>query len=283
MRLSDIHIRDPFILPYGGVYYLYGTRGSTSRARANGFDVYRSRNLSEWEGPFAAFSAPERFWADRDFWAPEVHFYRGRFYMLASFRSPERLRGTQILVSDSPAGPFLPHSNGPVTPPDWECLDGTLYIAPNGKPYMVFSHEHTQVLDGQICKLPLSEDLSRASGEAEILFRASEPGWAIPGAERYVTDGPFMYRAKNGALLMLWSSFAASGYVEAVAVSESGGIDGPWTHVHPLLFKKDGGHGMIFNGFDGKLYLIFHTPNRNPDERPALIELEDNNGTLCLK
>ena len=27
VKLSDINIRDPFILPDGGRYYMYGTRG----------------------------------------------------------------------------------------------------------------------------------------------------------------------------------------------------------------------------------------------------------------
>ena len=29
--------------------------------------------------------------------------------------------------------PFVPLSDGPVTPADWECLDGTLYAAADGR------------------------------------------------------------------------------------------------------------------------------------------------------
>jgi len=29
MQFSDINIRDPFIVPYEGKYYMYGTRGAT--------------------------------------------------------------------------------------------------------------------------------------------------------------------------------------------------------------------------------------------------------------
>lgn len=42
-------------------------------------------------------------------------------------------RGTQILRADKPEGPFVPLSDGPVTPADWECLDGTLYVAADGR------------------------------------------------------------------------------------------------------------------------------------------------------
>jgi hypothetical protein len=40
----------------------------------------------------------------------------GRYYLLARFAKDERQRGTQILVSDRPEGPYRLHSNGPVTP-----------------------------------------------------------------------------------------------------------------------------------------------------------------------
>lgn len=147
MKLCGIHLRDPFILPDNGVYYLYGTRGATCWGAADGFDVYTSTDLKQWEGSFPAFTRPADFWADRNFWAPEVHLWQGRYYMLASFKSKNQCRGTQILAADTPMGPFFPHSEGPVTPRDWECLDGTLYIEEN-RPYMVFCHEWLQVQDG---------------------------------------------------------------------------------------------------------------------------------------
>ena len=45
MRLSDINLRDPFVLVHEGRYYLYGTRGATCWGPATGFDVYVSADL----------------------------------------------------------------------------------------------------------------------------------------------------------------------------------------------------------------------------------------------
>ena len=68
-------------------------------------------------------------------WAPEVHKYKGAYYMFATFtRESNGMRGTFILKADSPMGPFAPHSKKQVTPDDWECLDGTLHVDENGKP-----------------------------------------------------------------------------------------------------------------------------------------------------
>ena len=41
------------------------------------------------------------------------------------------------------------------------------------------------------------------------------------------------------------------------------------------MFGKDGGHGMIFIGLDGELYLTLHCPNNQPDERPAFFKIEE--------
>ena len=182
MKLCDINIRDPFILPYEGKYYMYGTRGVNCWGNEPldfmGFDVYISSDLENWSEPIAVFENSDSFWADRNFWAPEVHKYGDKFYMFASFKDGERCRGTQILVSSAPDGEFEPISKYPVTPDNWECLDGTLYIDKNNKPHIVFCHEWTQIKDGTVCEMMLSDDLSQAISEPRTLFAGSNPYWA---------------------------------------------------------------------------------------------------------
>ena len=287
MKLHEIHVRDPFILPVNGTYYLYGTRGKNCwvgdrPAEGMGFDVYRSDDLENWSEPMPVFEKSASFWADRNFWAPEVHAYGNKFYLFASFVDGIRHRGTQILVSDSPDGTFRPLTEKPVTPEEWSCLDGTLYVDRHGNPHIVFCHEWSQITDGEVCEMQLSDDLTRAVTAPRTLFKGSDPWWARKEHENWVTDGPFLYRGDSGRLYMIWSSFTDSGYVQAVSYSDNGDIDGNWQHDLPLLAEKDGGHGMIFTGFDGKRYLVLHRPNRHPDERPVLTEIEEKEGALRL-
>lgn len=285
MKRNEINIRDPFILPYNGKYYLYGSRGSEVWGDcATGLDVYVSTDLEEWTEPKEVFTRTPDFWADRHYWAPEVYEYNGAFYMFASFKSEDRHRGTMVLKADKPDGKFVVHSEGTITPSDWEALDGTLYISKNGTPYMVFCHEWVQVKDGTVCAVEMSKDLKKAVGKPFVLFKASDAKWIIECRENsYITDGPFLYRCADGTLLMLWSSIGKDGYTEAIAVSDNGDIDGNWVQRDELLFKKDGGHGMIFKTFDGRLLLLLHSPNKNPLERPVYFELEDREGMLYLK
>lgn len=292
MKNHDVNIRDPFVLTHQGRYYMYGTRGKTCWGHADGFDVFTGTDLMNWDGPFEVFHAPEGFWADRHFWAPEVHLYNGRFYLFASFKSETLCRGTQILISDSPLGPFMIHSDGPVTPRDWECLDGTLYVDGKGCPYIVFCHEWLQVKDGRICALQLSGDLSKSVGVPMLLFRGSDPTWADRDEANYVTDGPFLFSASDGELSMIWSSFVhhrsnasaqaneEGNYVQAVSRSTNGCIDGTWIHDSKLLFEKDGGHGMIFKDLAGMLKLALHKPNTTLQERPCFFDLVEKDGIL---
>ena len=284
MKRTDINIRDPFVLVHEGAYYLYGTRGVTCWGPADGFDVYVSRDMEEWDGPFVCFHNDGSFWADRNYWAPEVYFYQGAFYMFASFKNPDVRRGTAVLKAESPLGPFVPHSDGCVTPRDWECLDGTLYVDKAGKPWMVFCHEWVQAGDGEVDAIPLTNDLSAPAGEPKLLFRASEAPWCkvmhhSSGVDGCVTDGPFFWRTADGTLLCLWASFSAGGYTEGVAVSNNGEIDGTFTQVEPL-FMDDGGHGMVFRALDGQLYLTLHSPNAHLEERPFFHPITERDGRL---
>ena len=294
MHLTEIQMRDPFVLVdnHSSTYYLYGTTDKDPwKARGVGFEAYSSKDLVNWEGPFTIFTPPENFWATHNFWAPECHQYKGRYYLFASFKSEDRRRGTQILGSDSPLGPFEPISDGPVTPEEWECLDGTLYVDEDEKPWMVFCHEWVQVNDGEVCAIPLSADLSQAIGEPVLLFRAGEAPWPISLPRRdgsgivdaKVTDGPFLHRASDSSLLMLWSSKGEGGYAMGWATSTSGSILGPWTQQPEALITADGGHGMIFTSLEGQLYLTYHAPNNTPMERPIFAPLSEDGGILTCQ
>lgn len=82
---------------------------------------------------------------------------------------------------------------------------------------------------------------------------------------------------------MIWSSFGAGGYTTGIAVSKSGKLKRPRTQMPEPLFKNDRGHGMIFRKFDGTLMLVLHQPNRSPNERARLLEIEDTGDSIRLK
>lgn len=259
MKLSDIQIRDPFIVPRPKEkkYYMYGSTDKNIWQEGKGFEMYVSSNLEDWEGPFEVFRNYEGFFADKNFWAPEVYEYKGSFYMFATFRRRENdLLGTAVLKSESLYGPFKLHSDGVVTPQEWCCLDGSLYVDDDGVPWMVFCHEWQQVGDGEVCIIQLSDDLRKAVSEPQLLFRASEAEWPTPFKHErfdfekiYVTDGSFMFKNKAGELCLLWASFINQRYAQGIAISASGKVMGPWIQQKEPVYTDDGGHAMLFNTF----------------------------------
>lgn len=274
MKREDVRIRDPFVYAdeKTGWYYMYGTTAleDGSLRSKNSFSVYKSRDLENFEEGKTVFDGNEQaFWGTYDFWAAEVHEFRGKYYLFGSVKAEGRCRATHIFVCDTLDGTFTPVSPEPATPVDWECLDGTLYVE-DGKPYIVFCHEWVQCKDGEICAQELSEDLSKPVGKPFVLFKATDnpKSWTI-GSGNYVTDGPFLWK-ENGKVKMTWSSFLENGkYGVFGATADS--LRGKWEHT-PNVFDFDGGHGMLFYAFDGQRKFAVHSPNVPSNERAHFID-----------
>lgn len=296
--LKDERLRDScvWVDRAAQTYYLVsaGRRGPHGRRTVV---QYTSKDLVTWNGPRVIFEIPENFWTQRGIWAPELHQYRGRFYLFLTFDSdlqfpeqwrnwlPRVKRGSQVLVSDKVDGPFEPFDATRSTlPPDMMTLDGTLWVE-DGTPYMVFCHEWVQIKDGTVEYVKLKDDLSATDGEPVRLFNGSDAPWAKK-SDQYgctITDGPYLYRTKTGKLVMVWSSGSATGYTVGLAISESGRIAGPWRQQAEPVFRADGGHAMLFKRLDGQLMMILHQPNKTPLERAVIMEMEDLGDTIRVK
>lgn len=133
----------------------------------------------------------------------------------------------------------------------------------------VRSNSHT-ILRPPSAKLDFFSRLPLRIGPTKAKLRASQTA-------RLSAD------AKSGRLLLIWATLVRGVYVEAVAYSDNGRLDGNWIHDTELLFDKNGGHGMIFTSFDGDLYFILHAPNSAPDERPVLIPIVEHDGKLFFR
>lgn len=282
MKKEEINIRDPFVLFEDGKYYLYGTRAKDFGCRVGGVDVYVSDDMVDWSEPIECFNSIKYELNRKVNWAPEVHKYHGKYYMFITFTRENGLRGTFSLIADSPIGPFAPHSNGALTPYEWECLDGTLYVDESDTPYLIFCHEHTQITNGTVCYVRLNKELNASVGEAVTMFSALETGQvdAIDNGH-YVTDGPFTYRSRTGELFMIWSSFINGNYAELVVKFKDGKLGLDFEYDKPLI-DNDGGHGMIFSD-EKNTYFTYHTPNRTLYERPEFCKIEDLGDSIVLK
>lgn len=289
VTIDDFVASDPFIYrdDAAGLYRMY-------LLDRPGVQMRTSRDLVNWSMPKRVLTVPEELGC-ANVWAPEMHAYKGKYYLFVTINTkrgtfPElplmadngwqtpkdvgrRRRGTWIFRADSPEGPFESWSDGPIPPADWSTLDGTLWVE-DGKPYMVFCHEWVQVRDGRMVAVELTPDLKAAAGEPFELFRASSrPDAPKESWRSHVTDGPWLFRSSSGELMMTWSSGSPTGYAVYVTRSLSGRLAGPWGPHEKISGIKDGGHGMLFEGFDGKRRFVYHQPNAPEARKRAKILL----------
>ncbi|MEV0731092.1 glycoside hydrolase family 43 protein [Polymorphospora sp. NPDC050346] len=283
-QLRDIRVHDPFIMPdpVTGIYYLY--QGNTVR---------RSIDLKHWCAPVTVFTNPQGSWANaaHGTWAPEAWHYNGKYYWFATLHNRDRVlatastngqhcgdcgqiwqnqhwRGTVIAAADSPMGPFeLLNLDSPVAPSNHMTLDGTLYVDPEGQPWMVYAHEWVQKIDGTIEAIRLERDAAgnltgRGQGDPIYLFKGSDAPWYYQEGRvddvqlpPYVTDGPSFYRTYNNELLMFWTSYRKHNneYVVTLARSKSGDLKGPWTQ-EDVVIPENKGHSMLFRTFADKQF-----------------------------
>jgi len=298
--LDEMSMSDPYIFADKATktYYLTGSGGC----------IYKSKDLKNWMGPYGAYDVTGTWMEGINFVAAaEIHQVNGKYYYAASFGDRKELvdvvprrynvyrHQTMILESDKVDGPYKlknPDPNYDYLPHSWDIIDGSIWFE-NGTPYFVFVHEWMQTFDGTMEYVKLSPDLSKTISEPVMLFRGSEAPWALemvgngemtyglklPG---WVTDGPEVFRTKTGKLGMLWSSWGAHRYVQGVAYSESGTIDGPWIQEKQGFKDDNSGHGMLFTTFEGKRLLSIHHSEGDGPRKPQLYEIDDSGDKLVL-
>jgi sucrose-6-phosphate hydrolase SacC (GH32 family) len=290
LKEEAIICRDPFILVdrKEGAYYFAASTGK-------GFKAYKSLDLENWADLGLVFNPATDFWGKTDFWAPDMYEYKGKFYIFGTFTGTTEKRGVGILIADSPAGPYSPLRNNPVTPREWMCLDGALYIDDNGTPWMLYIRDWLDRVVGAVYAQRFSDDLTELTGEPVLLFQADSAPWAgLHGSgsyRNYLADSPWIIDIPGGRKTLIWSSHTATSpqrYAIGQAYSASGSISGPWTHDPQPLNDDDGGHCMVFTGLDGKMRIAYHAPNSangalisgHPTFKKIAI---DNNGKITIQ
>ncbi|TRZ41997.1 glycoside hydrolase family 43 protein [Robertkochia solimangrovi] len=297
LKLDEIRLSDPCILPdaKSEMYYMTGSGGL----------LWKSKDLVTWKGPYIVTKTDPDSWMGEKpmIWAAELHKYHDKYYYFATFTNRDvkidtvkgnviERRASHVLVSDKPDGPYVPMADPTYLPADKPTLDGTLWVDTDGKPYMVYCYEWLQNWDGTIEKIELKSDLSGSVGEGELLFKASESPWSREKDENgdiipnKVTDGPWLFRTQTGRLGMLWTSWIFSDYVQGVAYSESGTLDGPWIQDSEPITPPNFGHSMLFKTFDGILLMSLHSHKVGAQGEyiriPRLFRVDDSGDKLKL-
>lgn len=229
-----------------GSYYMYATSDDIG---VSGFQCWKSRDLATWEARGVAFLPNRDAWALRDYWAPEVIYDGGKYYMFYS--ADNRFNGVKsmgLAVSDKPEGPFTQYTDDkvslgtplfdftkmpddhPLTEKDadgnkipMKVIDASPFIDPvTGKKYMYFCHD----LGGGGSSINYAQSSIYGMEMKEwwepdytTVTRLTKVGYLTPDAgtderltlsEGNVNEAPFMTR--EGELYYL--TFSANSYTD---------------------------------------------------------------------
>jgi beta-xylosidase len=278
--IKKVPLGDPFIMLWNGTYYAYGTQSP------DGIVVYVSDDLKNWSVPAdisggLALSKAD-VWAEKRFWAPEVYYVKGKFYMFYS--ADEHICAA---TSDSPLGPFRQAVQEPMII-DEKCIDNSLFIDVDGKAYLGFCRFN----DGNNVWIAELEDdlLHIKKGTMHKCINVSQK-WEEVWPR--VNEGSFITR-HNSTYYMTYSANSYESPFYGIGVATSANIYGPWIKYdrNPILQKPGDlqgvGHSAMFTDKSGKLRIVFHAHNSSTSIHPrnmyiSTVRFVNMNGTEIME
>jgi GH43 family beta-xylosidase len=289
---------DPFVLAHRGEYWAYCT-GSWPDGRR--FGVLHSTDLVTWQ-PLAGALAPLRPQAEDwpCYWAPEVAYWEGRFYLYYSVGDEARME-IRVAVAERPEGPFADAGKRLTAEPF--AIDAHPFTAPDGSRWLFYATDfltHSHIGTGTVADRLL--DPETLAGAPRPITRALydwqvyHPNRPEKGGVRWHTvEGPFVLFRK-GLYYQMYSggNWQNPTYGVSYAVSATLEAPGEWAQaadgerVLPVLRTLPGqvigpGHNSVVRGPDRRqLWCVYHRWDTERGERVMAIDPLDWAGDRLL-
>ncbi|HZZ64024.1 MAG TPA: family 43 glycosylhydrolase [Candidatus Baltobacteraceae bacterium] len=230
---------------------------TTSTDWAPQFPLLHSRDLVNWTHASAVFgNRPE--WSAGNFWAPELSYYRGRFYVYYVARHRDGPLTIGVATAEKAEGPYTDH--GPMIGQAAGSIDPTAVTGEDDRRYLIWKEDgNSQGLPTTIWIQPLSEDGLRLVESARPIL-SNDAAW-----EGGVVEAPSIMR-RDGYFYLFYSGNACCGRncKYAVGVARAASVLGPWEKYsgNPIL-KGNGdwrcpGHGSVVDTAQGQTYYLYH-------------------------
>lgn len=268
----DQYFADPFVLLHAGQYYAYGT-GPEGPDKMQ-FPVLTSTNLAQWEFVgWALVPLPEA----NQYWAPEVAFSDGVFYM---YYSADGVAGQdhqlRVATSAAPTGPFVdtgrvlaPNTPFSIDAHPFRDADGTWYLF-YARDFLTLDGDH-RIGTGIV--VDRMHDMMTLAGKPRVVVRPHSD-WQLFEPQREIYGGIFDWYTIEGPSLQIHDDRYYCFYSGGAWYSDNYGISyvvaehplGPYCRPAedgPLLKsvpeKVIGpGHNSLVVGPDGCEYIVYH-------------------------
>ncbi|MBQ8821654.1 MAG: family 43 glycosylhydrolase [Lachnospiraceae bacterium] len=237
---------DPSIVRVGEDYYMV----NSSFIYFPCIPISHSKDLIHWEVIGHAITNPE--WAHlqeleggRGYWAPDISYYEGRFYITATYRLNDDgtvYRKQMVTSSDKPEGPY----EEPVFL-DEDGIDPSIFTDDDGRRYMILNRG-ARIFE-------ISPDGKKQLSEAKLLYYGHQKR-APEGSHLLKKDGYYyLFQAEGG-----------TGPGHRISVSRSKTLFGnyepcPYNPIMRQMDPKAGiqraGHGKPLQTQNGEWFMVY--------------------------
>ena len=281
--LWDGYCADPFVLrAHDGQFVMYGT---TPRELPGGraFQVLVSADLDTWEDVGGALVRPQEESEGTEYWAPEVAYTDGRYWMYYSRGIGDAGHQIRVATSDAATGPF--EDTGDVLTDDQPfAIDPSPFRDQAGDWWLFWA---TDLVEGDrpgtVLAVQRLRDMTRLEGPRTTVLRASAD-WQRYQRDRemyggvhdwHTLEGPTAIADGKGGYLLLYSggNWQTPGY--GVAVATAVAPEGPWREdpaQGPVVTSASTGlvgpgHCSVLLGEGGRHHLFLHAWDPTGDRR----------------
>jgi beta-xylosidase len=290
-------LADPFCWFHQGTYYAIGTGGGRAGAqRRAGREVpmVKSKDLQHWEYVGLVLEpAPEE--RGGDFWAPEVAFNNGTFYLYYHCNGNGKGFRIRVATSQNPEGPYrdtgTPMTDVTKTP---FAIDSHAFRDDDGQWYMFYATDfpdfNEKTFRGTALVVDRLLDMTRLEGKPRPVMRAHwqwqvyqrNRNMAGKVADWYTLEGPTV-RKHNGKYYCFYSGGCYQNDSYGVDYLVADNIMGPWREVGrergPQIMRTvpgkviGPGHNSIVSSPDGKQdYIVYHAWNKAMTNRLMCVD-----------
>ncbi|MGI8965993.1 MAG: family 43 glycosylhydrolase [Limisphaerales bacterium] len=246
---------DPSIVRVGEDFWAT----ATSTEWAPLFPILHSRDLVNWELAGHIFEKKPA-WSSQNYWAPEISYHEGKFYVYYVGRQNETNGSLHIAcaTAKNAKGPWTDH--GSIIGQEEGSIDPVTALDEKSERYLIWKNDgNSRNLPTIIYAQKISEDGTKLTGKMKELLRNDAP-W-----EGNLIEGPFVL--KRGEWFYLF--FSGNGCcgrdcAYGLGVARSKNLLGPYEKNpdNPILAGNEKwkcpGHGSIVHDAQGRDFLLYH-------------------------
>ena len=291
------YLADPFCLLHEGTYYVIGTGVTETHVTdpsARVVPMLKSKDLGRWE-PVGPVLEPPAEEAGGSFWAPELAYQDGTFYLYYHPNGNGLGFHVRVATSQTPEGPYV-DTGQPMTDVRRNpfAIDATTFRDDNGQWYMFYATDFydsdATTFRGTALVVDRMTSMTTLKGCPQTVMRAHW-GWQLFEHDRlmggvradwYTLEGPSVIK-RNDKYYCLYSGGNYQNETYGVDYLVADHPLGPWQeagrfHGPQVTRTMPGkvigpGHNSLVKSTDGAQdYIVYHAWNEAMTERQLWVD-----------